>query len=245
MIEFNMKPHEYAALFPMMPDAEIQSLAKDIKENGQHEPIITLNGEILDGRNRYAACELAEISPWLKAYQGDDPLSFVIGHNLHRRHLNESQRAMVAVKLATMKKGHRSDLPPIGGRLVVGQEDAAKMMNVGTTTVTRASAVRKNGIPELQAAVERGDVSVSAAEVVARLHPDNQREAIEKGTLKEVAKTNQKSLTRVPSYQPSDAETIWQQAKLILDRILPNDKQREKVLREVVHYCHLRIKNKK
>jgi hypothetical protein len=40
-----------------------------------------------------------------RVYAGNDPLGFILAMNLHRRHLNESQRAMVAAKLANMTHG--------------------------------------------------------------------------------------------------------------------------------------------
>ena len=48
---------------------------------------------------------------------------------------------------------------------------SARLLNVGHASVERAKAVQRDGIAELQSAVERGDVSVSTAADIAT-YPD-------------------------------------------------------------------------
>ena len=82
--------------------------------------------------------------------------------NLRRRHLDETQRALVAAKLANMRQGERNDLSPIGEKFT-SQARAAELLNVGKRSVERAREVLDEGTPELVAAVEQGRVSISAA----------------------------------------------------------------------------------
>ncbi len=110
------------------------------------------------------------MEPTLTVYQGEDPVAYVISLNLRRRHFNESQRAMVAAKLVTLKLGdnqHSKGLP-------IGR--GSELLNVGERSVARAREVREHGAPELVAAVERGAVSVSAAADIATQPVDEQRE---------------------------------------------------------------------
>jgi hypothetical protein len=159
-----MQSHPLADLFPLMQGAEFDAFAADIKARGLLRPVIVHEDMILDGRNRHRACKQAGIAPRFERYTGTDPLGFILSSNLHRRHLNESQRAQIADKLATMKQGARTDLAHL---CAVSQEQAATMLNVSRRTVQHAAKVRKHGIPELVEAVARGVIPVKAAANIA------------------------------------------------------------------------------
>lgn len=173
--------HELANLFPMLGEKELHELAIDIKTRGQEDPIITFDGKILDGRNRYRACLMAGIKPKFKEYAGTSPITFVLSKNLHRRHLTESQRAMVAAKLATMKQGERTDLEPSANLQKVSRDSAAEACKVSTRSVASAREVIDHGTEELREAVEQGEVSVSAAAEVARMPEADQRRIVAEG----------------------------------------------------------------
>lgn len=174
-----MNFHPLSELFPLMQGREFDELVADVKANGLREPIWTYDGQILDGRNRWRACESAQVAHRpMREYTGDDPVSFVVSLNLHRRHLDESQRAVVAARISNMPHGgdYTSDRP-IGTSL--GQ--AAELLNVGERSVKRAKEVLRDGASELVTAVESGRVSVSAAADVAELPKEQQREIVAKG----------------------------------------------------------------
>ena len=113
----------------------------------------------IDGRNRYLACQRLGREIQVKDFVGDDPISFVLSANLHRRHLDESQRAMVAGKLSKLELGANQHTKGEG----VSIDTASKLLNVGRASINRALKVLRAGDAELVAAVEQGKVSVSAA----------------------------------------------------------------------------------
>lgn len=173
-----MEFHEYAGIFPLLEGREFDELCADIKANGQREPIWIYDGKVLDGRNRFRACESVGVTPRTEVYTGDDALAFVLSLNLHRRHLSESQRGMVAAKVANLSEGRPSETAQI---CAVSQELAAEMLNVSRRTVQAAVKVKDEGAPELVRAVESGRVSVSAAADVATLPKEEQTVIVAKG----------------------------------------------------------------
>lgn len=157
-----LKPHELANLFPMMNADELSALVQDMRDNGYDEtsPIITYKGKILDGRNRYAAAKIAKVEPIYSEYDGVDLLSFVLSKNLHRRHLNETQRAGVAAKIANIEHGgDRKNQTPNLEFDKVSIPQAAEMLNVGKSTVATYKAVAA-AMPEL---VEKMDAGIMTA----------------------------------------------------------------------------------
>lgn len=172
--------HELANLFPLMEGREFDDLVTDIELHGCREPIYLLDGKILDGRNRWRACEKIGARPTLVDYEGDDAAAFVISLNLHRRHLSESQRMLVAGKLANLRDGQRAD-QAAQTCAPVTQSAAAEMLNVSRRGVQLAREVIDHGSPELVAAVEQGRVSVSAASDVSSLPKGQQSEIVARG----------------------------------------------------------------
>ena len=53
------QPHPLTNMFPRMQGDEFSALVACIKEDKLEEPIVIHEGQILDGRNRYAACKKA------------------------------------------------------------------------------------------------------------------------------------------------------------------------------------------
>lgn len=176
-----MKYHPLADVFPLIEGAEFDALVADVAKHGLLEAIVTLDGDILDGRNRYRACVAAGVEPHFEVFEGADPVAFVVSKNVARRHLDESQRALAARKISSLKQGARLDLQHSASLHEVSQAKAAEILNVSERSVKTAGKVIDHGAPELVRAVEAGRVSVSAAADVATLPKAEQTEIVAKG----------------------------------------------------------------
>ena len=158
-----MQFHPLADLFPLIEGAEFDELVASIKAHGLREEITTFEGTILDGRNRYRACKVADVEPRFEEFEGDDIHAFVADKNIHRRHLNESQRALIGAGMATMKRGENLHMPADGQirPSEISADRAAQLMNVGRGSIMAAKLVIAKGTPEELSAVKEGRASVS------------------------------------------------------------------------------------
>ena len=177
-LKSEIEPHPLALIFPSMNDEELAALTESIKANGQHEPVVMLEGKAIDGLHRLKSCAELGITPktidFAELGITCSPLEWVIDRNLRRRHLNESQRAMVASSIKEQMAGENS--PP--GRKAA---TAAKMMSVSDFSVKKADSVRKHAVTELKEMVQNGSVSVSAAAEIGKLDKDKQTEIVKEG----------------------------------------------------------------
>jgi hypothetical protein len=196
MVEYPI--HEAANIMPL-DEENIRELSENIKTHGQRVPIELLDGKIIDGRRRLKACQIIGATPVVKEVSVDDPIAYVLSLNLHRRHLNESQRAMVAARARKFyddaAKQRQKEGGSVGGKVahasVKGVESlpqasigrsrdlAGKALGVSGKSVDYASRVQNCGTPKLQQAVDAGKVSVSYAARMTTLPTEKQDEIAE------------------------------------------------------------------
>ena len=183
--------HDLCKIMPLHTKEEFEELKEDIRKNKLQIPIMTYEGKILDGRGRYNACvELAkegrETNFKIQPYTGPDPRRYVVSANVKRRHLNESQRALIAAQLATF--AHGGDRTGKASIDALTQQEAAVLLNVSEPSVERASKVIRNGVPALVEAVKAGKLRVSAVEHFAKSHEQDKLIAECKGDVVEAVK---------------------------------------------------------
>jgi ParB-like chromosome segregation protein Spo0J len=215
-----METHEYADLFPMMDELELTALAEDIKINGQIEPIYTYEGQILDGRNRHAACKLAGISPDIREYEGDDPLGFVVALNLKRRHMTPTQRAMLGAELKAQYAKEAKERQDLGVKVPEGSDKgrsrdmASDAVGVSATYVDMAEQIKEKA-PEIVKDVLRGEVPIKQAREIAKVKAPTARKRVLERVKKDKANYEQtkriisdETKTSPPKPEPKDPDTI-------------------------------------
>ena len=192
--------HELADCLPSMPEDEFQALKNDISGLGVLEPIILLEGKILDGRHRYRACQELGIECPVRVMTDASPGDIVMSLNVFRRHLTASQRAMIGAKVREVygafarrkmeehwlagrdKEGKPIHASSAGLKLVQPTEPSArvkeviaKQVKVSHATMQDALTVTKHGTKDQQRAVIDGRKAVSAVATEVR---DERREAL-------------------------------------------------------------------
>lgn len=193
--EVQWETHPAAELFPLLSGDALQEMADDIAKHGLREPVwlvSTPDGDVvLDGRNRVAACAIAEVSVRTRMYTGDDPIGFSLSQNLRRRHLTEGQRSGAAYRSLAMYEQEAAK--NVGGRPTKKLEEpeatwpqvsdqepnltpkrapqsrdkAAKAAGVSGRSVARYKRITEQA-PDLAAKVDAGDVELGRAERILR-----------------------------------------------------------------------------
>ena len=159
--EWSISP--VASAFPFMSPEEFEALKTDISTRGQQKKITCRDDLVLDGRNRLKACVELGIEPQFESFEGteEEAVALVLGENMARRHMNESQRACTAASL------HK-------GKIFPNLKVAAEALRVSDMMIKGVRRVRKNGHPKLYEAVRSGALRVTAATELLALTGEHQ-----------------------------------------------------------------------
>lgn len=157
---------EFKELIAPLSDDEFKQLKENILSDGCREPIVTWNGIIVDGHNRYKICTENSI-PFqtvpLNFADRAEVIMWMLKNQLGRRNLNDFQRNEVALKyeqviaermrensLANLRKGSS---PPSGSNDPLGEntskrKEMAKIAGTSEGSIQRSKLILEKGTPE-------------------------------------------------------------------------------------------------
>jgi hypothetical protein len=221
----HFKRHPLSEVWGDMSEVEFDGLLSDMREHGYDfkQQIWLYDGLIVDGWHRHCAAVQLRLKqpPSYEVFKGsyEEAELFVTRRNLLRRHLDVSQRALIAGKMANLSHGgdRRSESFQTPKTTV---EKAAADMNVGVSSATAGKRVAELGSPTLQKAVAEGIVSITdAAKIVDEIASVQNAavRAVRKGKSRTVSAAVKKP--RSPKPPPSEMEIhskVYQQIEELI-----------------------------
>ena len=178
--------HPLSAAFPAMSDTEFQELRDSIDNIGLQNPITLLDGMVLDGWNRYRACEeLGMTCATVQLADGVDPRDFVMAQNGARRHITQAQIAVATVTVYQWKPVGNPAFSQLGTECPIAEKqksaaELAEIAGVHLNSIKQAKAVTTKAAPAVVEAVKRGELGLPKAAAIARLPKEQQAEAMTK-----------------------------------------------------------------
>jgi hypothetical protein len=178
MSTFPYPLHPACAAWDAMNETELQELAESIRANGLDKPVtITQDGQMLDGKNRQAACAMAGVTLRVETYEGDDPIGFTVRCNKERKHYTAAQLALIGATLANLKNGSNQFRKKEGFRRenplpkARTQKQVAEDLGINSAMISKARTLEENAEPHVIEAVRSGDLSLDNAYDYARVTP--------------------------------------------------------------------------
>jgi hypothetical protein len=171
---------ELRDLLPPLTGEEKTQLEKNLLNNGYDKnfPIITWNGFIVDGHNRYDIClkyNIEYIDRYISYETKEEVMSWMIDTQLGRRNLTPIQRIAVAERYkakiketAKANQGTRSDLlsertESENIKQVETRKEIAKIAKVGSGTIARYDVVMKSDDKELKEKMLKEEIPITTA----------------------------------------------------------------------------------
>jgi N6-adenosine-specific RNA methylase IME4 len=168
---------EFKKLIPPLTAEEFKQLEQNCLDEGIREKIITWNGFIIDGHNRF---EIA--TRWNLDYQTEnkhfenenDVKEWMINNQFGRRNLSNYQRSVLALQLeevfsskakeketerkTTFHKSEKSNIEPINTI-----KEISKVANVSHDTIAKVKKIEAVATPEVKAQLSTGEISINQA----------------------------------------------------------------------------------
>ena len=172
---------ELESLIPPLSNEEFKQLERNILEEGIREPLITWNGILIDGHNRYRIAQEHDINYETLEKEFDNIFLvkvWMIYNQFGRRNLSNYQRSVLALELEDVfkekakenlvltgenfGKGLQISAKPIIEKIDTRQE-IAKLANVSHDTIAKVKKIEATATPEVKARLNTGTMSINEA----------------------------------------------------------------------------------
>jgi N6-adenosine-specific RNA methylase IME4 len=167
---------DFQDLIPPLSEEEYSGLEASIIEEGCRDAIITWNGTIIDGHNRYKICVKSgiEFTTKERVFENETEAKiFIINNQFDRRNLSLYQRSLLVLKLEDIysieakdnqkqSKGQGIKVRQICQTLNTRKKLAEKA-KIGEGTLEKVKKIEQIATPELKEQIASGKFSIDAA----------------------------------------------------------------------------------
>lgn len=171
---------ELKALIPPLTSEEFAQLEANVCQEGIREPIITWQGTIVDGHNRYELAQMYDLPFKVKemAFASmEDCKEWMIRNQFGRRNLSNYQRSVLALELESVFKAKAKENLKSSGEMfgkgkqisanpiekVETRQELAKVANVSHDTIAKVKVIEAKAPEEVKAKLSTGEVSINQA----------------------------------------------------------------------------------
>ncbi len=166
----------FRTIIPSLVPEEYKLLEQSIISDGCRDAILTWNGFIIDGHNRYAICQkhgLHYLTEEIGFDTEQDALVWIINNQLGRRNVTDYQKGELVLKKKDIllkkgkkQQGRRTDILSIVDKKLLPhstREEMAKDVGVSTGTMARIEIIAKEAPDEIKEQLRRGTVKIGTA----------------------------------------------------------------------------------
>lgn len=188
---------EFKNLIPPLTPDEYKGLEESILKEGCRDSLVTWNGILIDGHNRYSICQKHGIpfQTMQKDFESrDDVVLWMMKNQLARRNLNDFQRSEIVHKCenavkAKAKERQRTSTGGVSPQLMekfpeaeksTSRDELGKMAGTSGKTYEHTVTVLEKAPEPVVQATRQNEISINSAYQVTKLEPEEQQEIAER-----------------------------------------------------------------
>lgn len=246
---------EFERFVPPLSDKEMELLEESILREGCRDAIVTWNGVILDGHNRYAICVKHDLPFQVRNLQmdsRDEAIAWICTAQMARRNITEeTRRYLIGKRYEAEKRIGARNASGRNQHSVSRNEVSPKMLGKARNSEYKygASGVIGNEYQMSHATVEKYGRYAQAVDRVAAVAPRIVPQILS-GTVRigqdnliEMGQLTDRELKAVTAVIPSDTEFHLSRGKIV-DALLREHAQKEqKPLDDIPEYRRQTVKN--